>query len=119
MVNTNDSLTNALSLINDKYKIEIIFYLLKSNKGFNQLKNDIERINQQILSKQLKQLLKDGLIDKNLIKGFPKRPMYSITKFGKTLKPVINSILKWENLNKKQINKIKKRNNRDSLYNYY
>ncbi|MDC0861007.1 helix-turn-helix domain-containing protein [Alphaproteobacteria bacterium] len=119
MANTNYSLRNAINLFTDKYKIEILFHLLKSNKGFNQLKTDIEQINQQILSKQLKQLLKDGLIDKDQIKGFPKRPIYTITKFGKTLKPVINSIIKWENLNKKQINKIKKRNNRDSLYDYY
>ena len=119
MANTKYSLRNAINLFTDKYKIEILFHLLKNNKGFNQLKTDIEQITQQLLSKQLKQLLKDGLIGKDQIKGFPKRPIYTITKFGKTLKPVINSIIKWENLNKKQINKIKKRNNRDSLYDYY
>ncbi len=50
---------NALDLFIDKYKIEIICQLLISDKGFNQLKNDIEGINQQILSKQLKQMIKD------------------------------------------------------------
>ena len=53
---------NALDLFIDKYKIEIICQLLISDKGFNQLKNDIEGINQQILSKQLKQMIKDKLI---------------------------------------------------------
>ncbi|MDA1283545.1 MAG: helix-turn-helix domain-containing protein [Proteobacteria bacterium] len=115
----NISFRNALDLFIDKYKIEILFQLLIGNKGFNQLKIDIEGINQQILSKQLKQLLKDGLIEKKFLKGFPIKPLYSVTKFGKTLRPLINMILKWEKTNTKEINKIKKRNIRESLYDYY
>ena len=81
---------NALDLFIDKYKVEILCQLLICDKGFNQLKTDIDGINQQILSKQLKQMIKDKLIEKNLLKEFPKRPLYKITKFGKTLKPIIN-----------------------------
>ena len=119
MINSNSSLRNALNLFIDKYKIEILHHLLKKQMGFNELKNTIGKINQQILSKQLKQLLKDGLISKVAFKEFPKRPMYTSTKFGKTLKPILNSIIKWEVANTKEINKVRKRNNRVSLYNYY
>ena len=112
-------LRNALDLFVDKYKIEILFQLMIGDKGFNQLKIDIEGINQQILSKQLKQMIKDKLIEKNILKEFPKRPLYKITKFGKTLKPIINGILKWEKTNVKAINKIIRRNKKESLYDYY
>ena len=112
-------LRNALDLFVDKYKIEILFQLMIGDKGFNQLKIDIEGINQQILSKQLKQMIKDKLIEKNILKEFPKRPLYKITKFGKTLKPIINGILRWEKINVKAINKIIRRNKKESLYDYY
>ena len=112
-------LRNALDLFVDKYKIEILFQLMIGDKGFNQLKIDIEGINQQILSKQLKQMIKDKLIEKNLLKEFPKRPLYKITKFGKTLKPIINGILRWEKINVKVIDKIIRRNKKESLYDYY
>ena len=112
-------LRNALDLFVDKYKIEILFQLMIGDKGFNQLKIDIEGINQQILSKQLKQMIKDKLIEKNILKEFPKRPLYKITKFGKTLKPIIKGILKWEKINVKAIDKIIRRNKKESLYDYY
>ena len=115
----NKSIRKVTELLIDRNKIEILFQLILGNKGFNQLKIEIEGINQQILSKQLKQLVKDGFIEKVSIKEFPKKTIYSITKFGKTLKPIMNSITKWQAINSKEINKIKKRNNRDSLYNYY
>jgi len=118
--NSFDSpLRNALDLFVDKYKIKILFQLMIGDKGFNQLKIDIEGINQQILSKQLKQMIKDKLIEKNILKEFPKRPLYKITKFGKTLKPIINGILRWEKINVKAIDKIIRRNKKESLYDYY
>ena len=118
--NSFDSpLRNALDLFVDKYKIKILFQLMIGDKGFNQLKIDIEGINQQILSKQLKQMLKDKLIEKKILKGFPKKPLYTITKFGKTLRSIINGILKWEKTNLKAIQKIQRKNSRKSLYEYY
>jgi len=112
-------LRNALDLFVDKYKIKILFQLMIGDKGFNQLKIDIEGINQQILSKQLKQMIKDKLIEKKILKGFPKKPLYTITKFGKTLRSIINGILKWEKTNLKAIQKIQRKNSRKSLYEYY
>jgi DNA-binding HxlR family transcriptional regulator len=53
------------------------------------------------------------------LKEFPKRPLYKITKFGKTLKPIIKGILKWEKINVKAIDKIIRRNKKESLYDYY
>jgi len=118
--NSFDSpLRNALDLFVDKYKIKILFQLMIGDKGFNQLKIDIEGINQQILSKQLKQMIKDKLIEKKILKGFPKKPLYTITKFGKTLRSIINGILKWEKTNLKAIQKIQRKNSRKSLYEYY
>jgi len=119
MITPSSTLRSALNLFIDKYKIEILFQLFKKDMGFSELKNEIENINQQILSKQLKQLLKDELVSQKKNKGTKTRTAYSITDFGRTLKPIINSIIKWEEANSKIINKIRKRNNRDSLYNYY
>tara|TARA_B100000767_G_C19303246_1_gene344425 strand:- start:153 stop:521 length:369 start_codon:yes stop_codon:yes gene_type:complete len=115
----NKSIRKVTELLIDRNKIEILFQLILGNKGFNQLKSEIEGINQQILSKQLKKLVKDGFIEKVATKEFPKKSIYSITKFGKTIRPIMNSLTKWQTMNSKEINKIKKRNNRDSLYNYY
>ncbi len=113
------SIQKVSELIIDKNKILILFTLISGGKGFNQLKKEIEGINQQILSKQLKQLMKDGFIEKVYTKDSPRKFIYSITKFGKTLKPIMISILKWQTKHSKEINKIKKRNNRESLYDYY
>ena len=60
--NYNKPLKKALGLLNSKYKIEIIFNLRTQKMRFGQIKNNIETITQQLLSKQLKEMEQDNLI---------------------------------------------------------
>ena len=86
---------------------------------FGELKNNIETITQQLLSKHLKQLEKDNLISRKQYEGFPRKVEYSLTSFGNTLLPLLNELKKWEKKNIRLINKQIKKKKTDSLYDYY
>ena len=54
--------TNALTVLGGKWKINIIFLLSNKTMRFGAIKNTLQGITQQMLSKQLKELERDKLI---------------------------------------------------------
>lgn len=117
--NYNYPLKNILNILDNKFKFEIIYYLIQKKLRFGEIKNSLFNINQQLLTKLLKQLEKDKLIKKKEFKGFPKKVEYSITSFGLLFKPVVDSLFKWEEKNKTILLKNTKNKKANSLYDYY
>jgi DNA-binding HxlR family transcriptional regulator len=117
---SNRVLKKSLSLLNNKFKLEILYHLnIRRKMRFGEIKNNIATITQQLLTKLLREMEKDTLITREVSKGFPRRVDYSLTKFGKSTKPIINSIFRWELNNSTLINKVVKKNVLDSIYDYY
>ena len=112
-------LKTILNLLDNKFKFEIIYYLLKKKLRFGEIKYSLSDINQQLLTKLLKQLEKDKLIKKKQFRGFPRKVEYEISTFGLLLKPLIDNIYKWEEKNKKVLLKYIKSKRNNSLYDYY
>ncbi len=112
-------LKTILNLLDNRFKFEIIYYLLKKKLRFGEIKYSLSDINQQLLTKLLKQLEKDKLIKKKQFRGFPRKVEYEISTFGLLLKPLIDNIYKWEEKNKKVLLKFIKSKKNNSLYDYY
>lgn len=118
-IDNNYPFKTMLNFLDNKFKFEIIYYLLHNKMRFGELKNSLLDINQQLLTKLLKQLEKDKIIKKKQFKGFPRKVEYSITPFGLIFKPMLENAVKWEDKNFTSLSKnIKKRKN-NSLYDYY
>ena len=67
------------------------------------VKKTLYPITQQMLTKQLRELEKDGLISRQVFNVLPPKVEYSLTQFGLSLKPVMGSLCKWVSENKKHI----------------
>lgn len=63
-----EPLVNALKIIGGKGKIAILYQLNGSPCRFGELKKTLHSITQQMLTKQLRELEKDGLIHDEFIK---------------------------------------------------
>jgi len=87
-----------MDLIGGKWKAVILYHLKDAEKRYNELRKEVPNITEMTLSLQLKQLEKDGLI---LRKVYGKKPpikvIYSLTDFGKTFIPVLETITNWGN----------------------
>ena len=101
----------AIYFLGGKWKIRILFYLF-NNKivRFNKLKKELKTITQQMLSKQLKELEIDGIINREVHQVVPPKVEYSLTKFGNSLGPVLNSWCKWGTDNSKLLKSISSKN---------
>ena len=94
---------NALKLIGGKWKIMILDSLLSKHMRFGELKRALEPITEQMLTKQLRELEKHNIIERNDHRTVPPKVEYYLTDFGKSFSPII---LQLQELGKKHKKKI-------------
>ncbi len=95
MTQCKSPVTTALSLIGGKWKIAIIYNLRNKPVRFGELKRILTPITQQMLTKQLRELERDRLIDRKVFEVIPPKVEYSLTEFGQSFMPVLVSLCKW------------------------
>ncbi|MFT4668218.1 MAG: DNA-binding HxlR family transcriptional regulator [Flavobacteriales bacterium] len=88
-------LTQALTVIGGKWKPLILYRLHQTKKRFGQLDATIPGISRKVLTSQLNELLRDQLIERRAFAESPPRVEYSLTKKGKELIPIFESIATW------------------------
>ena len=101
MEQCTDPITNSLKLIGGKWKISIIYNLRKGPTRFGELKRILAPITQQMLTKQLREMERDRLIKRNVYEVVPPKVEYSLTEFGSSLGPVLDSWCTWGNENQR------------------
>ena len=62
---------------------------------FGQLKRILAPITQQMLTKQLREMERDQLIVRTVFEVIPPKVEYSLTEFGQSFMPVLNSLCRW------------------------
>ncbi|WP_025716462.1 winged helix-turn-helix transcriptional regulator [Paenibacillus sp. 1-18] len=85
----------TLDVIGGKWKGIILYQLLNGTKRFNEFRRLNPGITQFMLTLQLRELERDGIIHREIYKEVPPRVEYSLTDFGRTLGPVIMTMQAW------------------------
>ena len=86
----------TMGIIGGKWKTVILFHLMNEKLRYNELRKSMPTVTERTLSLQLKALEEDGLIKRKVYTSKPPLKVeYSLTDFGKTLIPLIQSIADW------------------------
>ncbi len=86
----------TMGLIGGKWKTVILFYLMNNTLRYSELRKSMPTVTERTLSLQLKALEEDGLIKRKVYTSKPPlKVVYSLTDFGKTLRPLISAIAEW------------------------
>ncbi|CAN1212500.1 helix-turn-helix domain-containing protein [Tumidithrix helvetica PCC 7403] len=85
----------ALKVIGGRWKVLILRELFGGIKRFGQLHRALHGITQKMLTQQLRELERDGLVDRHVYMQVPPKVEYSLTPLGTTLEPVLNSLHDW------------------------
>lgn len=83
------------NLIAGKWKLVVLWQLSKTTRRFNELQKLIPEISQGILTHQLRELERDGLVHREVYKEVPPKVEYSLTDMGRSLMPVMDVIAEW------------------------
>lgn len=91
-----DGVTTAIKLIDGRWKLVILFHLFGGKvKRFSDLERAIPAISQKMLAQQLRQMESDGLVQRVVYPTVPPRVEYSLTDWGQSLCPALDSLLLW------------------------
>lgn len=82
----------TVSLIGSKWKLLIIRNLRTRPWRFNELQRSLEGVSQKVLTDSLRQMIEDGLVVRTDFKTNPPHVEYSLSKIGKELMPIIDSL---------------------------
>ena len=86
----------TMSLIESKWK-SCILDELRSGESMrpSEIHKCLREAAPRVLDIQLKEMVTDGLVSKTIYPELPPRSEYVITELGKSLLPIIDSMLKW------------------------
>ncbi len=85
----------AQKVLTGKWALLILYHLSEGPVRFNELQRRLPNLTQATLSKQLKSLIEDGLIERKEYPQIPPKVEYSLSEIGKKFKPVLMELEVW------------------------
>ncbi|MGK0272812.1 MAG: DNA-binding HxlR family transcriptional regulator [Cocleimonas sp.] len=89
----------TLEILGGKWKGVILYQLRDELKRFNQLHRLLPNITQRMLTRQLRELEHDGLVNRKVYAQVPPKVEYSLTDTGTSLIPIIMLLKDWGDSN--------------------
>ena len=90
--------TATMQVLGGKWKAILINAIYHTSPArFGELKRSVKGITQSMLTQQLRELEDDGLINRKIYAEIPPRVEYTLTEFGLTLSPIMQSMANWGN----------------------
>lgn len=88
--------TATMQVLGGKWKAILINAIYQTSPArFGELKRSVKGITQSMLTQQLRELEEDGIISRKIYAEIPPKVEYTITEFGYTLGPIIQSMANW------------------------
>jgi DNA-binding HxlR family transcriptional regulator len=92
----------AIKIIGGKWTILILRDLFTGIKRFGELRKSLIGVSPKTLSGRLRYLEKEGIVARKIYPEVPPRVEYALTKRGKSLGVIIESMRRWGEKNNKQ-----------------
>ncbi|HEY1202493.1 MAG TPA: helix-turn-helix domain-containing protein [Niastella sp.] len=84
-----------MEIIGGKWKTYLIHLINNGKIRPNELQKAIPSANRRVLDLQLRELEFHGIVERTIYPELPPRVEYHLTKFGKTILPLLEAMDKW------------------------
>jgi len=95
LLDSHPYLRQTLDLIADKWVVGVLYVLSHGTKRYSELQREIGDISQRMLTRTLRDLERNGLINRTVYPVIPPMVEYSLTPLGHTLSQVLKSLCEW------------------------
>jgi DNA-binding HxlR family transcriptional regulator len=85
----------AINEIGGKWKSLILCTLKDGKLRFSEINNKLPEITQRMLTKTLRELEKDGIINRKVYAEVPPKVEYSLTPKGESVMPILDALCQW------------------------
>ena len=89
------SINEVLTRVGDKWSLQIISCLGDGTLRFTELKRSVEGISQRMLTLTLRQLERDGLVQRTVYPTVPPKVEYRLSEFGRTILIPVTELANW------------------------
>jgi DNA-binding HxlR family transcriptional regulator len=97
------AISDTMEILNGKWKMSIIACLCYQPMRYSELLKEVKGISGKMLSRELKDLEMNELIERNVLNTAPVAVEYRITDYGLSLKQLTNTIADWGLMHRQRI----------------
>ena len=98
-----NSVKDALYVLSGKWKLPLIIALMNGPLRFKEIQRSLTDITPKMLSKELRELELNDLIERKVFHTVPVTITYELTSYNKTLLPIIKSLGDWGKKHRKRL----------------
>ncbi|MBV8882711.1 MAG: helix-turn-helix transcriptional regulator [Chroococcidiopsidaceae cyanobacterium CP_BM_RX_35] len=95
VLDNNCGSRQVLALIANKWTAIVIYQLSQGTKRYSELQREIGGVSQKMLTQTLRNLERDGLVERKVYPVIPPMVEYSLTQLGKTLIEPLCRLCEW------------------------
>jgi DNA-binding HxlR family transcriptional regulator len=88
------AIAGTVDLVGGKWKTSILLHLKDRTMRFGELQRAVA-VSQKVLTQQLKELERDGIVQRKAYAEVPPRVEYSLSSYRQTLQPVLEALYNW------------------------
>lgn len=89
------TISALLQRIGDKWSLLVVQTLGQGSRRFNELRREIPSVSQRMLTLTLRNLERDGLVNRTVTPTIPLRVDYELTELGRSLQQPICGLVTW------------------------
>ncbi len=93
----------TLEVIGGKWKVVILYWIRDETLRFSDLKRKICGISERMLIQQLRELEEHGVVHREVYAEVPPKVEYSLTPYGRTLRPITEIMCAWGKNHQKRL----------------
>ena len=88
-------MARAVRVLDGKWTMLVIRDLLTGTRRFSELRDSLAGISPKTLTDRLRDLEREGVVERVMYAEIPPRVEYTLTTKGRTLQPVIDALAAW------------------------
>ena len=88
-------INEVLTRVGDKWSLQVISRLGEGTLRFTELKRSVDGISQRMLTLTLRQLERDGLVQRTVYPTVPPKVEYTLSDFGRTILIPVTALANW------------------------
>lgn len=99
ILDAHPHLRQTLELVADKWVVAVLYVLSGGTRRYGELQREIGDISQRMLTRTLRDLERNGLVQRKVYPVVPPMVEYSLTPLGETMNGVLKSVCDWATQN--------------------
>lgn len=85
----------AVDVLSGKWKPLILYFLKDGRQRYSDLRKRISEPSEKVFVQQLRELERDGIVERFVYPEIPPRVEYCFTRYGETLAPILQQMAEW------------------------